>query len=221
MSETICFPPRGSKCRISYAAHDARSTRESSDQSTCFTDAPWPKHLAISLYAFRTSYTSTRRSDEHAANDSPSGEYFKSVTARSCVLIHRVRVNVAASRTCTPRRTVHGGKDVCGFRARAPEDGASTRAERLLRSSDRRAAAKLACAGTRQKSQRYINQGYPAKCREISRALDRHRGRKTERSKAQESRKVRIILASADWTSRCGVSRNARKCPMSVKTRRR
>ena len=102
LSETICFPVRGSKCRISYAAHDARSTRESSDQSTCFTDAPWPKHLAISLYAFRTSYTSTRRSDEHAANDSPSGEYFKSVTARSCVLIHRVRVNVAASRTCTP-----------------------------------------------------------------------------------------------------------------------
>mgnify|MGYP004069397441 CR=1 FL=1 len=43
----------------------------------------------------------------------------------------------AAERASTgPRRTVHGGKDVCGFRARAPEDGASRRAERLLRSSD-------------------------------------------------------------------------------------
>ena len=103
----------------------------------------------------------------------------------------------AAERASTgPRRTVHGGKDVCGFRARAPEDGASRRAERLLRSSDRRAAANPACAGTRQKSQRYIDQRYPAKCRGISRALDRHRGRKTERSKAQESRKVRIIRAS-------------------------
>lgn len=128
----------------------------------------------------------------------------------------------AAERASTgPRRTVHGGKDVCGFRARAPEDGASTRAERLLRSSDRRAAAKLACAGTRQKSQRYINQGYPAKCREISRALDRHRGRKTERSKAQRKWKSPNYPRVADWTSQCGVSRNARKCPMSVKTRRR
>ena len=85
----------------------------------------------------------------------------------------------------------------------------------------RRAAAKRACAGTRQKSQRYINQGYPAKCREISRALDRHRGRKTERSKAQRKWKSPNYPRVADWTSQSGVSRNARKCPMSVKTRRR
>ena len=103
----------------------------------------------------------------------------------------------AAERASTgSRRTVHGGKDVCGFRARAPEDGASRRAERLLRSSDRRAAANPACAGTRQKSQRYIDQRCPAKRREISQALDRHGVGKQKRSKAKESRKVRIIRAS-------------------------
>jgi hypothetical protein len=43
----------------------------------------------------------------------------------------------AAERASTgPRRTVHGGKDVYGFRARAPDYGASTRAERLVRRSD-------------------------------------------------------------------------------------
>ena len=124
----------------------------------------------------------------------------------------------AAERASTgPRRTVHGGKDVCGFRARAPEDGASRRAERLLRSSDRRAAANPACAGTRQKSQRYIDQRYPAKRREISQALDRHRGRGQKLKKVKSPNYPRV----ADWTSKCGVSRNARKCPMSVKTRRR
>ena len=43
----------------------------------------------------------------------------------------------AAERASTgQRRTVHGGKDVYGFRARAPDYGASTRAERLVRRSD-------------------------------------------------------------------------------------
>jgi hypothetical protein len=63
-------------------------------------------------------------------------------------------VGHAAARASTgTRRTVHGEKVACVFQARAPENGAATRTERRLRSSDPKGGGET-CAGTRQKRNR-------------------------------------------------------------------
>ena len=63
-------------------------------------------------------------------------------------------VGHAAARASTgTRRTVHGEKVACVFQARAPENGAASRTERRLRSSDPKGGGET-CAGTRQKRNR-------------------------------------------------------------------
>lgn len=55
-------------------------------------------------------------------------------------------VGHAAARASTgTRRTVHGEKVACGYQARAPENGAATRTERLLRSSDPKGGGEFTC----------------------------------------------------------------------------